>query len=63
MDNSTFNAVDGNATVQLCMAIIEEFIVLVFYLVAGFVAPALDKVMNGGGGVPMKSFNSPKAGA
>lgn len=63
VDNSTFNTVDGNVTVQLCMAIIEEFIVLVFYLVAGFVAPALDKVMNGGGGVPMKFFNGRQAGA
>ena len=62
-DDSTFNTVNGNATVQLCMAIIEEFIVVVFYLISGFVAPALNKVMGGGGGVPMNGFHGQKAGA
>lgn len=61
-DNSTFSIIDGNATVQLCMAIIEEFIVTFFFLVSGFVAPALDSMMNGAGGVPMDSYNGRKGG-
>lgn len=40
-DNSTFSILDGNATVQLCMAVIEEFIIIIFYLVAGVLAPSL----------------------
>ena len=39
-NNSTFNILFGNATVQLCMAIIEEMIVVVFFLVAGLLAPS-----------------------
>lgn len=62
IDDYTFSTVDGNVTVQLCMAIIEEFIVVVFYLISGFVAPALNKVMGGGGGVPMNGFHGQKAG-
>lgn len=60
-DDSTFNIVDGNATVQLCMAIIEEFLVTFFFLVSGFVAPALESIVNGAGGVPMNSYNGGKA--
>lgn len=59
-DNSTFSILDGNATVQLCMAIIEEFIVTLFFLVAGFMAPGLGGLMNGAGGVPMNSYNGQK---
>ena len=59
-DNSTFNIVDGNVTVQLCMAIIEEFIVTFFFLIAGFVAPALGSLMNGAGGVPMNRYHGQK---
>ena len=59
-DNSTFNIVDGNATVQLCMAVIEEFIVTGLYLLAGFMAPAQDRLMNGDGGVPMRTFKGRK---
>ena len=39
-NNSTFNILFGNATVQLCMAIIEEMIVVVFFLIAGLLAPS-----------------------
>lgn len=59
-NDSTFNTVDGNATVQLCMAIIEEFIVTLFFLVSGYVAPALQSMVNGAGGVPMNQFNRGK---
>lgn len=59
-DNSTFNILSGNATVQLCMAIIEEFIVSCLFILAGFMAPALDSVMNGDGSVPMNTFNGRK---
>lgn len=59
-NNKTFNIVDGNPTVQLCMAIIEEFIVTVFFLAAGLVAPALDSLMHGADGVPMNTFNGRK---
>ena len=59
-DDSTFNIINGNATVQLCMAIIEEFIVTFFFLVAGLMAPALDSLLNGSGGVPMNQFNGRK---
>ena len=62
-DNHTFNIVDGNATVQLCMAIIEEFIITFFFLVSGFVAPALEGLVNGAGGVPMNSYNDGKGAA
>lgn len=40
-NNSTFSILDGNATVQLCMAVIEEFIITIFLLVAGVLAPSL----------------------
>lgn len=59
-DNSTFNTVDGNAAVQLCMAIIEEFIVTFFFLISGVMASALDSLVNGAGGVPMNSYNGGK---
>ena len=51
------NIVDGNAMAQLCMAIIEESVVTFFFLVSGFVAPALDSIVNGAGGVPMNCYN------
>ncbi|CAF9925420.1 hypothetical protein IMSHALPRED_006468 [Imshaugia aleurites] len=57
VDNSTFNILDGNATVQLCMEIIEEFIVTVFFLASGFLAPALDSLVNRPSGVPMNKFH------
>ena len=44
-DKSTFSIVDREATVQLCMAITEEFIVMIFFLLAGCVAPALNYLM------------------
>lgn len=56
-DNNTFNTVGGNATVQLCMAIIQEFVVTFFFLVADLVAPALDSLVNGAGGIPMNSYS------
>lgn len=59
-DNSTFNILSGNATTQLCMAIIEEFIVTCLFLLAGSMAPALDRLMNGAGSVPMSTFNGRK---
>ena len=59
-NTKTFNIVDGNPTVQLCMAIIEEFIVTIIFLVAGLVAPALDSLMHGADGVPMNTFNGRK---
>ncbi len=59
-DDSTFNIVDGNATVQLCMAIIEEFVVTFFFLLAGFVAPALNSLANGPGGLPMNTYHGQK---
>lgn len=59
-DNSTFNILKGNATAQLCMAIIEEFIVTCLFLLAGSMAPALGRLMNGAGSVPMSTFNSQK---
>ena len=39
-DDSTFGILGGNATVQLCMAILEEMVVTVFFLVAGVMAPS-----------------------
>ena len=59
-NNSTFKIIDGNATAQLCMAIIEEFIVTVIFLIAGFVAPAPDNLANRVGGVPMNAYNGRK---
>ena len=38
LDNSTFSIFDGNATVQLCMAVIEEFLITIIYLIAGVLA-------------------------
>ena len=46
-DNNTFNIINGNATVQLCMAIIEEFIITIFFLAAGLAAPSLKSVRSG----------------
>lgn len=44
-EESTFSIVDREATVQLCMAITEEYIVMIFFLVAGCVALALNSLM------------------
>ena len=44
-NKSTFSIVDREATVQLCMAITEEFIVMSFFLLAGCVAPVLNYLM------------------
>ena len=46
-DNNTFNIINGNATVQLCMAVIEEFIITIFFLAAGLAAPSLKSVRRG----------------
>ena len=46
-DNNTFNILYGNATVQLCMAIVEEMIVTVFYLIAGVTAPSWKSLQGG----------------
>ena len=54
------NIVEGNATVQLCMAIIEDFVVTFFFLVAGFVAPALNSLANGPGGLAMNTYDGRK---
>ena len=59
-NNNTFSIVNGNPTVQLCMAIIEEFIVTVLFLVAGLVAPTLNNLMQEAGDVPMNTFNGRK---
>ena len=59
-NNSTFSIIDGNPTVQLCMSIIEEFIVTCLFLIAGFMAPALDSLKNGAEGVSMNRFNGQK---
>ncbi|KAK4696221.1 hypothetical protein P7C71_g1666, partial [Lecanoromycetidae sp. Uapishka_2] len=45
-DNSTFSILDGNATVQLCMAVIEEFIITILFLVAGVLAPSLKNMQS-----------------
>ena len=62
-DNSTFSIVDGNATVQLCMAIIEEIIVTIFCLLAGVVAVTTDNLANVAGGIPMNSYHDRKGTA
>lgn len=59
-DDSTFNIVDGNATAQLCMAISEDFIVTFSFVVADFMAPALDSLVNGVGSNTMNSCNGQK---
>ena len=59
-NNNTFSIVNGNPTVQLCMAIIEEFIVTVLFLVAGLVAPTLNNLVQGAGDAPMNTFNGRK---
>ena len=58
VNNSTFNILDGNATVQLCMSIIEEFIVACFFIMSGFAAPPLDSLVNGPRGMPMNNYNT-----
>ena len=59
--DSTFNIVDGNATVQLCMSIIEEMIVMVLFLVAGITAPDIRGVEPGPQGNQIL-MNGAKAG-
>ena len=56
-DNSTFNILDGNVTVQLCMAVIEEFIVTIFFLVAGLAAPSLKNMQVGMDQIPLGPAN------
>ena len=46
-NNNTFSILDGDATVQLCMALIEEMIVAVIFLAAGLVAPSLKNLQQG----------------
>ena len=58
--DATFDILYGNATVQLCMVIIEEFIITALFLIAGFVAPALDSLPNGVDAVPMNTFDGRK---
>lgn len=58
--DSTFNIVDGNATAQLCMAISKDFAVTFSFVVADFMAPALDRLVNGAGGNSMNSYNGQK---
>ena len=52
-DNNTFNIINGNATVQLCMAVIEEFIIIIFFLAAGLAAPSLKSVRSGVEEIPL----------
>ena len=59
-NNGTFNIIGGNATVQLCMAIIEEFVITYFFLVAGFMTSAATSVVNGTGGLPMRNRGNRK---
>ena len=40
-NNSTFSVLNGNAYVQLGMAIIEEMIITIIYLVVGVLAPRM----------------------
>ena len=54
-DNNTFNIINGNATVQLCMAVIEEFIITIFFLAAGLAAPSLKSVRSGVEEIPLNS--------
>lgn len=37
-NNSVFSILDGNAVVRLFMAIIEEFLIVLFYTIAGLIA-------------------------
>lgn len=37
MHDSTFNLVDGSVPVRVCMALVEEVLVVALYLVLGFV--------------------------
>jgi len=37
-NNSVFSILGGSAVVRLCMAIIEEFLIVLFYTIAGLVA-------------------------
>ena len=45
--DTTFNIEGGNETVQLCMSIIEEMIVMAFFLLAGITAPDIRGVEPG----------------
>lgn len=54
-DNNTFNIIKGNATVQLCMAVIDEFIITVFFLAAGLAAPSLKSMRSGVEKIPLNS--------
>ena len=59
-NDGTFSIVNGDATVQLCMAVIEELIVTLVFLFAGLVTPALDNIENRAGAVPLKHTNEQK---
>ena len=47
---------DGEATVQLFMAIVDEFIVMILFLVAGYAAPTLDYLVDGACGIPTNNY-------
>ena len=59
-DDSTFNILDGNATVQLCMAIIEEMIVVAIFLVAGITAPSVKDIQRGSNNMAMNQKPQPQ---
>lgn len=57
LNNSTFNMLNGSVTARVCMAITEEFVVLVIYIVLGFMLDALTPEQTGPiqSGPPRKS--------
>lgn len=43
--NKTFNIFNGSATTFGCMAVLPEFVVVVFYISAGFIVPIIPRAM------------------
>lgn len=59
-NNSTFSILGGNATVQLCMAIIEEMIATIIFLAAGITAPSIKNVERGSDHMAMNQKPPPQ---
>jgi len=59
-NNSTVSILGGNATVQLCMAIIEEMIATIMFLAAGITAPSIKNMERGSDQMAMNQKPPPE---
>lgn len=59
LHNKTFSLTGGNAVVHLCMALVEEFAVVVLFTLAGLTVPVVPKHEYGAVDQPLMYKNDP----